>query len=104
MFDRVPLYFHQENEIIIIVKEITTNAVKKIRAIVKYINRTNSYKDHSSKNSKNKGNVNNTFLIKKFKDLLKDTNVKSLDFIIQKNALKNRIFRSPNLKVVLKIY
>lgn len=57
-------------------------------AIVKYINTTNSYNDHSSKNSKNKGNVNNTFLINNFKDLLKDTNVKSLDFIIQKIALK----------------
>lgn len=57
-------------------------------AIVKYIKTTNSYNDHSSKNSKNKGNVNNTFLINNFKDLLKDTNVKSLDFIIQKIALK----------------
>ena len=57
-------------------------------AIVKYIKTTNSYNDHSSKNSKNKGNVNNTFLINNFKDLLKDTNVKSLDFTIQKIALK----------------
>ena len=87
MFDRVPLYFHQENAIIIIVKEITTNAVK-LMAIVKYIKTTNSSNDHSSKKSKNKGNVNNTFLINNFKDLLKDTNVKSLDFIIQKNYLK----------------
>ena len=107
MFYRVPntpQYFHQKNVIVVVVKEITTNVMKQIKAIIKYIIKTNSNYDHSSKNSRNKRNVNNAFLINSFKDLLKDTNAKNLDFYTQKNALKNQIFSSPNFKVVLRIY